>query len=459
MTWGHRAAPARRAPGATVATEHDGWHGRARAGLIAACVVALAARLVWIAVADLAPDEGFHFDMSWYHTIAQRIAAGHGMTRLDGAPTAEWPPGYPVTLAAVYALSNSSVVAGQILNAALSTLTCAFIGLIAARLFGWPTGLTAAALWALFPGDVYYSPLLMSEVMFATALTGACLLAVRLEISSSSPPGRLMMLGVAIALATLVRGATLAFPLAIAALWLVGTCEPKKTLVALAIVVVGMLAGLAPWAVRNQIRLGEPVLVATSLGRTLAHAHSPAVAAGKPGEALRSRIAFWKKFDDIEQPRRELEINRAWTRESLGYMISHPMTELRLIPTRFVGYYRHDHEALAWGRRRDTAAGRSYPLVEGIPDRAFSVVADAYLYVVAALALAGSWLVVRTRDMQAGLIVATIAYFTVLHSVLMPGHPRYHHCVLPFLTILAAVALNALARGVARRREPLRSAA
>src|SRR6187402_3846313 len=65
-------------------------------------------------------------DGSFYHVVAQRIAAGQGYTWLwpDGAVTyaAHYPVGYPAMVGAIYAVVGPIPGAAMSLNAALGAL-------------------------------------------------------------------------------------------------------------------------------------------------------------------------------------------------------------------------------------------------------------------------------------------------------------------------------------------------
>src|ERR671932_1381386 len=91
-------------------------------------VAALSLRLGYVA---LTPDYRIVHDARDYDRHARSIAAGDGFARLGPGPsrvTAFRPPGYPVFLAGVYALTghetkadDDRVVAGRIANALVGT--------------------------------------------------------------------------------------------------------------------------------------------------------------------------------------------------------------------------------------------------------------------------------------------------------------------------------------------------
>jgi len=423
------------------------------APLLVILTLAFSVRLWWILAADLDITGGFHFDMSWYHAMGIRIAGGEGLTRMSGVPTAEWPPAYPAVLGLIYALVGPVVLVPQILNALLATATCALVYELGRRVDGARAGLVGASLLALSPGDIMFAPLLLAEVSFTAALVAACLLFVVAEERGRMTGRTAASVGIALGFATLFRGASIAFPGVLALASLGGGRPAGATARALGLMCLGLLLMLAPWAIRNQIRLGTPVLLSTSLGRTLAHAHSEHESGGRSLTELRHRMDFWKSYEHIPQPRREIEINRAFTRDALSWAAKNPGREVALVPVRLVNLYRRDHAAMEWGRVAvDAADGTRQirPLLGFLPDVVLARLADFYFLVLVAAGMVGALILTRRRETRALLIPGAIAYFTLLHCIVFPGEPRYHYPVVPFLAIAAGVSLSRLARGDAR---------
>ena len=406
-----------------------------------AAVFSLAAglRLAWVLALDFDPTTtGFHYDMTWYQLVGYQVAAGNGLTRLDGTATAVWPPGYPILLGGIYRLTGGGFLAAQIANALLGGLTAVFTLLLGARLFGIGVGVVAGVLFAVFPDDIFFSPLILSEVFFGTILTGAVLsFAILHTREGGARLGYWFAFGMLVGAATLIRGIALAFLLVPLAMWWVSSRSLRVSALKIAVAGLGLLCVLAPWTVRNYVKLGYPVLVATSIGRTLGHAHSET--GGPTPQAFQRRRKFGRQFEHLPQPQREIETMRAWQRMTTRYMWEHQWEELRLIPTRFYQLYKHGHEGFLLARdKRESVKLAFGPRT----DRAIRIGANAYYFGVVALAFVG--LLAMLADRTRLLIPLTVLYFTALHSVLFPGSPRYHSAVIPFLCIAAAAVLVAL---------------
>lgn len=405
-----------------------------------ACVLALALglRLAWIGIAALDPSDGDYFDMLFYHLTAHRLLDGQGYTRVDGTPTAVWPPLYPMLLAGVYAISDGSFEAGRLANALLGALTTCFTYAIGRRLAGGRVGLVAACLFAVCPDEIFFSNLVMSEVAFVTLFTGVVWLFVVLD-QRRPAPGWLGWagLGVCIGLASLTRGvaiAWLAIPVAIG--WL-GSRSFGRAALRGAFVALGLALALLPWTLRNLVQLGAPIPLATSLGRTLGHAHSPYQAGGASIKGL----IYWRRVGDryahLPQPEREVVTNRVLTRMTLAYMLSHPRHELSILPLHVRELFRHGHVGLEIGRKK-LPGDVPEPFFSEAWHRGIAGVADGLFYALLALGLAGLPLCFRRGDATALVIPLTIAYFAALHTLLFPDDPRYHLPMLPFLALSAA---------------------
>ena len=409
--------------------------------LIALFLLAVGLRLAWILAVDVDPVlGGFHYDMLWYHLAGGQIAEGHGLTRYDGAPTAVWPPAYPALLGGIYFLTGGSVLAAQIINAFLGGLGCLFTCLLGRRLFGDDVGLIAGVLFAAFPGDIFFAPMILSEILFETVLTGAALLFVvwNSRDGGSGLP-RWFAFGMLIGAASLIRGIAVAFLIVPFGVWLLSSHSLRASLLKTCLAGLGLVCVIAPWTARNWVELGHPVLIATSIGRTLGHAHSET--SGPTVKALAKRQEFERQFAHLSNPEREIETMKAWQRMTLRYMWTHPREKLRTIPVRFYHLYKHGHEGFLWGRDKLESGGGLHPVFGPSVDRAIRIGADVYYFAVIALAIAGLLQTLTAADRTRLLLPLTVLYFTALHSVLFPGNPRYHSAAIPFLCIAAAAAL------------------
>jgi hypothetical protein len=200
---------------------------------------------------------------------------------------------------------------------------------------------------------------------------------------------------------------------------------------------------IAPWAIRNQLAMGSPILLSTGGGDVLFNSHSPP-ADGGPNPSM---MAFRKEtFPDLFRlplPEREVALAKAQTRYALEYAWSHPLRELRRVPARLYHLYRHDHAAFRYlagpepGRRGQPGNAM---LAEPWKNR-LSLLANGYFFAVAAIALLGfvsSWSWAWRR---VWVLPLTVVYFNLVHAFLFLGQPRYHAPLVPLFAVFAALAL------------------
>jgi len=216
-------------------------------------------------------------DSPIYLELGRNLLDAHvyGVLRLGHiVPTDARPPGYPLFVAAVYALAGRSDTALFIAQALLDLLGCFVIAALAARLAPEPSRerVRLAALWlaALCPFLANYAAVPLTEVL-AAFLTGVTLLllvrAWQREEAGEIECDRAGWLaaGAAAGLATLVRAES---PLLmVTAGTAIGLCcalrrEWRRIARSGIWLAAGLLLPLIPWGVRNQVTLGRPQVLA-----------------------------------------------------------------------------------------------------------------------------------------------------------------------------------------------------
>jgi 4-amino-4-deoxy-L-arabinose transferase-like glycosyltransferase len=232
---------------------------RARLPLPLACILltALAFRLVVI----VAFGDRFRDDSLLYDAIAWNLAQGHGFSQSatpPHLPTTRVVPGYPLFLAAVYAVAGHTPAAAVLAQVLLELGTIYLVYLCATQVFDTRTGLLAAALAALCPALAGYASWLLTETLFTFLLVLFCWLMLR--ATHSARYASFCWAGLAAGAAAMVRGQILAFlPLWTLALAALGRhlrrLIPRVTMAAVCVTVI-----VAPWIVRNRLQTGRVVL-------------------------------------------------------------------------------------------------------------------------------------------------------------------------------------------------------
>ena len=217
-------------------------------------------------------------DRDAYLGMAQGVRDGRGLSIPGTAqPTAYRPPLYPLLLAPVSAPRQAWLRAA--LQIVLGTATVGLTWLIARRLAcsRFECGL-AAGLVAVDPLLLLYTPQIMTETLATFLAAGS------LALVTGEPTGwsrrRQIAIGLTLGLASLCRPTFLLWTAALAC-WIAVRTLVRANTIADAIpmmarlrhlpwlVLATLVVTIAPWVIRNAVRMGYPIVTTTHGGYTL----------------------------------------------------------------------------------------------------------------------------------------------------------------------------------------------
>lgn len=406
--------------------------------LLLILLLALALRLIWIHFVNPQPDDGRLDDSAVYYRTALDIMHGHGFRWVTGgppggpftyAPTAFWTVGYPLLLAGLYSLIPS-ILAAKAINVILSVATCLLAYLVGRQVFDRRIGLVAAAILALFPSQIFYSTLLMTEVIWTFFAMLFLFLVLHFTIRSISWKA-VALLGLLLGAASLIRGEMVLFPLVLIAIWALAHRSLKRAVGYGVIALAAVAVALLPWTIRNWVSLGYPVAISTGSADNLLAGHWPGatgIGTFVPGQALN------QKYPYLANPEREVRVYRDEIHQALSFALHNPGKELQLIPKKLRYFYREDTRALLLVQVYRPALD---PTAEG----RLSNIANVYYYLAVAAAALGAPLWFSLRDPRKLLILSLILYYSVLFGFVFIGEERFHSALIPALSILAAASL------------------
>lgn len=417
--------------------------------LVGLVLVAATLRFAWanLAAVDL---RSFRYDATIYDMLAHVLSAGYGFVGFDGKPTAVFPPGYPWLLSIAYQIWGPQPVVAWALNALCGGVTCALTYALGTRLFGSTVGMVAAATFALFPGEIFYAALTLSEPVFGVAFTGILYLLVRWnDPDAIAPPRNWFVLGSLLGAAGLIRGVALPFASVPIAFWALSRRHRPGISKRSVAFVLGLALVTTPWVVRNALQMGTPIH-STDLGLAFWQRHC----AEAFGSQNKFTSALWtlefRPLHRLPNPTREVELYKAAIRSGLRHIATHPWQDVSLIPDT-VGYlFEHDHWAFAFSKSLEiTPSGQEWMLFGTERDRTWERIADAYFFAVLVFAGLALPLVLLDRTRLGWILALTIAFFAFVHGALCFAETRYHSSLTPIFSVMAAAALvRAFSRGV-----------
>ena len=412
-------------------------------------LVGLVLRLIWVFYTDTLPLGG---DPSWYFGVARNLYEGKGYvadhmvysaTPIQDTPTAFWPPAYPVLLASLWQITGFSLMAAKVLNAALGALTIIALYMLGTAMFHRKVGLCAAAVFAVFPNAIAWTPLLFPESLFILTFV----LALWVLAASNAQSQRQMVLvaaavGLLTGLAALTRGQGLVLAPVAAFFW-ISRDGWRPAVRQSAVMLFAAAVLIAPWTIRNWVVLDSPVVISTNAGVSLRTGHAPDSTGTSmwTGDPVRDKSGdLFYAEQSAYDPEWEVVGYRVWTQRAIEYALTHPSREFDLTRYKIYHLYRSDSGVIPWL----TTLGVTPIEPAWLQDRLW-VLFDASYYsmLFAALVFMPLWIVGGAKKQ---LLVNVLVVWTLFHIV-FNGEPRYHVPLYPLMALSAVGGMATIAAG------------
>jgi hypothetical protein len=399
---------------------------KARHFLYAVLGLALLCRVVWIWITQVPPTATG--DAAWYHGRAVSIAEGMGMA-VDGVPTARFGPTYIVFLALLYQVFGIAPVLGQIGNVIFSVGVVYLTYAIALELYDETIARTAGLLMAVFPGQIPYAGVSLSEPIFGVLFLTGFLLSIK---NPATGKGVLygLSIGALYAAAALTRPVTFLYlPLSPLVTFVRGA-SIRKAITIHALAFVGVLIVLAPWVYRNY-KIFHAVIPATTFGGCVLWQGNNPDATGLPSDG-----AFQPHADVKDEVLRD-SIAR---KEATAFIKENPQRFARLFFARLYRIYEVDVEVA----QISLSAGRPLP---SILSGGFIKICNTFFNAIMLLFCAYMVLpLFRASDFSFRswlVMLIPTAYFALMQAVFL-AQDRYKYPTVPFIVIGVAVILHKL---------------
>ncbi len=403
----------------------------------------------------------FWFEDSHDYDVLARAIVEHRSYVVDGHAAVRM-PGYPLFVAAIYAVCGYSVKAVLVVQSVLGGATGLLVYLLGRKLVGGRCGLIAAGLLAVDPLSVGFSAAFLTEALFTFLLVFA-LWAMTAFVSlmvtprsderghplvwenPKSPWGRIVVgllfafflaampfeLGVLWTTMVFVRASVLwCLPLLVlCSIWMTGRRNSGAIYILIFSWIVGMCF-VGMWVLRNYQEFDRWPIMTTLEGISLYEAVYPEA----DGGPRQNKIALPAEMAGMNDAERDQE----WSRRAWGYIRSDP---LRIAPLAVV------------------KVGRTWSPwfnAEGFSARPIQWAMGLWyipLLILAAMGVVATFGNTLKRELRTWvLLLIPVVYFTGVHALFL-GSVRYRVPLEPIICIFAALGLLKVGKWV-RRGKP-----
>ncbi len=227
--------------------------------------IALVAARTALLVASVHPQMPFTGDEMLYDRVARSLIAGTGYSNGDG-PWVWKPPGWPLTLAGIYAVFGDARRVAVMFQGLFDAGTIFLVGWVATRVFeSRRAGMLAFLLALTWPPFFRESRFLQTEPLFTLCVM--LTVAAFVRFASAPSAGRALLTGIATGAAAMVRPNGLAPLAGIVLGWLIHRRrELRADVPRLAALALGAALVLAPWTLRNAVVFQAFIPVSTGGG-------------------------------------------------------------------------------------------------------------------------------------------------------------------------------------------------
>jgi hypothetical protein len=415
---------------------------RFRIWLLVIVLVGLVVRLIF---ALSMMSRGLPGDAAFFHKTAANIASGKGyvVTSLASSgkevamATAAHGPVFPLVLAMFDHFGLQSIDAQRIALSIVVSSGVLVMGILGRATAGPAVGLVAAGVAAVNPFWFQSSGILMSESIYLVAIP--LLLLISLECLDQPSVWRFLALGIAIAIAVLIRSEAIDFVVLLSApvLYLATVSWSRRAVYTVALVG-GLLLVLGPWMIRNEVQLGGPAL-STNGGVTLAGSYCPGTFNPQASEygsfdvycslGEAGILERYKKPPDHRTTWSELAINNALTTMSEHFARAHLGEMPGVVMAREEGVWGFGNQQYQLSLASSEGRNRTVEQLGQI----------GYWILLPFVVLGGITMAKRSR--RRFVIIAIPLVVVALNAALFYGSTRMGTAAEPSLTIFAAIGL------------------
>jgi hypothetical protein len=369
------------------------------------------------------------WDFGWeIGKLGRSLAEGHGFTFYGDAPTAKFPPIYPLLVGGSFAIfgaySKAAAVILFLFQSICAAFTAIFLAVLGNRFLGRKVGITAGIIWAFYPTSILYS------VKFIWYSELVVMLVLLLITIASKPKSfllfyRVACLGGLSGLIVLTDSTMMIYPVLLL-LWIMYACKLtlKEWIFNGVIWFIVFAVFVSLWGIRNYLVLGTPGILKSNFGLELFFGNNPySTGGGIDKERYQALDALDQEESDYYRKQSEHAYYGYLQKKALEWIQHNPFKFLKLSAKR-VWFF--------WGKFPSSGPG---------PWKRHTWMQLVWYAPVALLALYGIWYCIGRRWDLIPIWLFLLVYplpFYITHVQLY----RYRYPVEPFLVLLAAIPLT-----------------
>lgn len=206
-------------------------------------------------------------------------------------------PAYSIMLAGLYAVSGNSIFTARLMTNLIDILNIVLVWWLAKTLFSNRAGMIAAGLATVYPFFVYFSNLILADVLGVTAMLLITCSTVKWGRASEQKHLAIwwsVAVGISLSFAIMVKAAFALVGIFVVTFLLIrmrkslpeSTCERRKTYYCMPVIILAFCAGMAPWWIRNYVVFDAFVPFSTMGGFTLYESNSEKADGGPNNEKI-----------------------------------------------------------------------------------------------------------------------------------------------------------------------------
>jgi len=395
-------------------------------------------RLVWLLWTPYAPGAA-HTEDTIMLQHAKDLAEGRGFINSLGQSTAARPVGYPFVLSLLVPTSGViNLLYLGFIHILLAIMTLGIIYAVGNMLGGPLVGVVALFLSAFYPTLIFSTKIVLEEHFFLPLFLGG----IAFLISDYKKPQlwKVITAAALTGLSAYFRPFSSVMSVTVFIVWCLGRREFRKALVRAVVFQFILILVAMPWAIRNQYKLGKPVLYTTLIGGVLYCGNNE-----NPNQVMNTLEQGGDPAYNLAK--NEVERNAAGLHAAGRWIAAHPQEFLSRIGWRtlyFLGLKREswiitdNFHTLEKSRKAPSEALK----------RGLSKIDNHYYVFVFLWAAVGCFFGLFKRRSNHGIIlwiiVTLLCYLAIIG--LTVAHRKYRFVIEPLFCLLAAYGIGSIAR-------------